>query len=494
MAISFNNIPANIRVPLFYAEMDNSAASSFSQNKRTLLIGQKLAAGTAEANVPLLVSRTDDAKVQFGLGSMLARMHEVYRKNDSFGEVWCIALDENGAGVAASGTVTVTGTSSGAGTISLYVAGQRVQVAVALSSTATATAAAIVAAVNAATDLPVTASNAAGVVTLTARWKGATGNGITVSDSFLGQPGGEVLPAGQALAYVAMASGATNPSLTTAITGMGDEEYDYIVHPFTDATSLNDLAAELNDTTGRWSWASQVYGHAYTALRGTLSALAAAGAARNDQHSTIAGFENDVRAPSWEYIAAYAARNAVFLNADVARPTQTGELVGILPARPGNRFIRTERQTLLNSGIATSYVGGGVVRVERAITTYQKNAFNQADPSYLDSETLHTSAHVIRFIRSRVTSKYARHKLAADGTRFGAGQAIVTPSVIRGEMVAAYADMELDGIVENGKLFAEHLVVEIDANNPNRINVLFPPDLVNQLRIFALINQFRLNY
>jgi len=36
--------------------------------------------------------------------------------------------------------------------------------------------------------------------------------------------------------------------------------------------------------------------------------------------------------------------------------------------------------------------------------------------------------------------------------------------------------------------------VERDSGNPNRINVLLPPDLVNQLRIFALLNQFRLQY
>lgn len=38
MSISFNNIPANVRVPLFYAEMDNSQAGYFTQNKRTLLL------------------------------------------------------------------------------------------------------------------------------------------------------------------------------------------------------------------------------------------------------------------------------------------------------------------------------------------------------------------------------------------------------------------------------------------------------------------------
>ena len=40
--ISFNNVPANVRVPLFYAEVDNSQAGYFSQELRTLIIGQKL--------------------------------------------------------------------------------------------------------------------------------------------------------------------------------------------------------------------------------------------------------------------------------------------------------------------------------------------------------------------------------------------------------------------------------------------------------------------
>ncbi|MDO9235946.1 MAG: phage tail sheath C-terminal domain-containing protein, partial [Aquabacterium sp.] len=114
--------------------------------------------------------------------------------------------------------------------------------------------------------------------------------------------------------------------------------------------------------------------------------------------------------------------------------------------------------------------------------------------SYLDSETLHQLTEITRRLRNRILQKYPRHKLASDGTRFGAGQAIVTPSVIRGEIMAEYSDMEQLGLVENAKLFAKYLIVERDVTNPNRINVLLPPDLVNQLRIFALLNQFRLNY
>lgn len=493
--ISFNNIPANVRVPLFYAEMDNSQAGYFAQNKRALLIGQKLAAGSAAVNTPMLVSTTDQAKTLFGVGSMLAAMHEKFRAQDSFGEVWCIAVAEAGAGVAATGTVTVTGPATAAGTINLYIAGQRVQVAVASSDAANTVAAAINAAINAATGLPVTSTVSTNVVTLLCRWKGATGNDIMVSDSFRGQAGGEVLPAGIALAYVAMASGATNPTLSTsAIPAMGDEEYDYVIHPYTDSTNLDALQAEYNDSTGRWSYARQVYGHCYSALRGTLSALTTAGGLRNDPHHTIAGIDADCPNPVWEYAAAYGARNAAYLNVDPARPTQTGELTGLIAPRPGKRFLLTEQQSLLNYGIATSYIGGGLLRIQRAITTYQKNTWGQGDPSYLDSETLHTLTEITRRLRNVITQKYPRHKLANDGTRFGAGQAIVTPSVIRGELISEYFLMEMDGLVENAELFAKYLIVERNANNPNRLDVLLPPDLVNQLRIFAMLNQFRLQY
>ena len=225
-----------------------------------------------------------------------------------------------------------------------------------------------------------------------------------------------------------------------------------------------------------------------------MNALVAFGKTRNNQHESVIGIEPSLPTHSAEVLAAYLGRTAVFISADPARPTQTGVLTGVMASPEGSRFVQTDRQTLLENGIATLYTVSGTVMIERAITTYQKNAFGDADASYLDSETLHTSAYVIRQMKSIITTKYARHKLASDGTRFGAGQAIVTPSVIRGELIALYRRLELEGIVENADLFKKYLIVERNASNPNRLDVLFPPDYVNQLRIFAVLNQFRLQY
>lgn len=214
----------------------------------------------------------------------------------------------------------------------------------------------------------------------------------------------------------------------------------------------------------------------------------------NQQHITLAGYEKETQTPADELAASRTARAAVFIRNDPARPTQTGELVGMLPAPKGKRFTMTEQQTLLSHGVATAYVESGVLRIQRDVTTYRKNAYGVADNSYLDSETLHTSAYVLRKLKSVITSKYGRHKLASDGTRFGPGQAIVTPAVIKGELLATYRQLERAGIVENYELFKQYLVVERDASDPNRLNTLFPPDYVNQLRVFAVVNQFRLQY
>jgi phage tail sheath gpL-like len=130
----------------------------------------------------------------------------------------------------------------------------------------------------------------------------------------------------------------------------------------------------------------------------------------------------------------------------------------------------------------------------RESTTYQKNLYGQGDDAYELVPTLATLAALFRSQRHAITSKYPRHKLADDGTRFGAGQAIVTPKIIKAELIAQYRADEFLGRVENAQAFKRNLIVERNSNDPNRVDVLYPPDLINQMRIFAVLAQFRLQY
>jgi phage tail sheath gpL-like len=74
----------------------------------------------------------------------------------------------------------------------------------------------------------------------------------------------------------------------------------------------------------------------------------------------------------------------------------------------------------------------------------------------------------------------------------GSGQAIVTPNVAKAEAIAIFRDWEAAGYVENVSQFKDELVVERNADNPDRLDILLPPDLVNQLRQLGVLFQFRL--
>ena len=402
MTISFNTIPSNTLVPLFYAEMDNQAANTAQDSGASLLIGHANNGAEIVANSLVLMSSADYARQICGAGSQLARMVEAYRQTDPFGELYVIAVPES-TGAAATVTLTVTGAATETGTVNVYVGRTRVQAPVTNGDNVTMIASSIQDAINAVPTLPFTASSSAGVVTLTARHKGLCGNEIPVSLNYYGFGGGEVLPAGVQIAVATGTAGTGAPVLTGAVAAMADEPFDYIGLPFNDTASVNTLVTEMNDTSGRWSYARQLYGHVYTAKAGTLSELVTAGDQFNQQHITLAGYEKETQTPADELAASRTARAAVFIRNDPARPTQTGELVGMLPAPKGKRFTMTEQQTLLSHGVATAYVESGVLRIQRDVTTYRKNAYGVADNSYLDSETLHTSAYVLRKLKLPVT-------------------------------------------------------------------------------------------
>lgn len=490
--IPFKNVPQNIRTPLFFAELDASHANTATANQRALLIGPMLATGIATPNVPLISSGVGDAGVQAGVNSVLALMTAAYRANDQFGELWYLPVQDAAGATAASGSIAFTSAPTANGTISLYIAGQLVTVPVTAGMTTAQVATAVAAAVNLIPAMPATAAAATSTVTLTADNKGLVGNDIDIRFNYGGTAAGEALPVGLAATITAMSGGATNPTLTTALGNLLDQPFDFIACAFTDTASLDALKAFLNDSTGRWSWQYQVYGHVFAAYRSTWAGLTTFGTARNNQHETVMGFY-DSPTPAWEWAAALAGATAVSVRADPGVPMQTVVLQGIQAPPLQSRFNLSQRNTLLYDGISTFTVAAdGTVAIENEITTYQTNAYGQPDNSYLEIETMFQLMYVLRRMNTMVTTKYARVKLAADGTRFAPGSNIVTPAVIRADLIALYQEMEYDGFVQNSDAFAQALIVQQNAQNPNRVDVLWPGTLVDQLRIFALLAQFRL--
>jgi phage tail sheath gpL-like len=483
-------IPSNLRIPFVAVEFDPSRAQQGPAllAYRALIIGQKISAGTATANTLVKVTSADQVATLAGRGSMLHRQAKAWFANNAFTETWLGVLDDNGAGVAATGTLTVTGPSTAAGTLSLYIGGQLVQVAVTSGMAQNDIATAIAAAVTAATDLPVTAAAVTNVVTVTCRHKGTFGNDINLR---LNYQDGEATPAGVSVAIVAMASGATNPVLTTLIAAMGDTWFNVLAHGYTDATSLTAIENEL---ASRFGPTRMIDGVAFTSAAGTQGTLGTLGDTRNSPHNCIvaqAG-KTPITHPA-EYAAAVAAAVALSAAADPARPFQTLPLAGVKAPAEADLFTKAERNLMLFDGISTSKVAaGGICQIERLVTTSQTNAAGSADTSYLDATTMFTLMYARYSFRARVLSKYPRHKLANDDTRAAAGQPIVTPKLMKAEAVSWFRDLEALGLFEGFDQFKTDLVVARNATDPNRLDVLLPPDLINQLIVTAASIQFRL--
>ncbi|WP_067734493.1 phage tail sheath C-terminal domain-containing protein [Novosphingobium naphthalenivorans] len=490
--ISFNTIPADIRTPGQHIEFDSSRAVSGLPpiENRVLLIGQMLATGSADALTLQPVVEPNQAVGLFGRGSMLARMAAAYKNVDRYSEVVAIGLDDAEGATAATSTLTVTGPATAAGDIALMIAGVRIPVTVANAAAAVTIAAAIAAAVTAAADLPVTAAVGDApndhVVTLTARNKGAAGNEIDVRHSHYA---GEALPAGVGLAIVGMAGGAGDPDVDDVWAVIGDQPFRTMVFGLIDAATAAKIKAELDD---RWGEARMLESVAYCAKPGTQGTLAAFGAALNSELLTILGTG---LSPSWpaEAAAIYGAVCGYYTAIDPARPTQTLQLTGLVAPRVEDQFTGAQREALLHDGIATFAPDtSGTCRIERSITTYQTDAFGLEDVAWLDLETVTTLGYLRASLRTRIAQKFPRMKLADDGTRFGAGQAIVTPKIIRAEIIALFREWEDAGLVENLDQFITDLIVERSTTDVNRVNALVPPDIVNQFRSFAAAIQFRL--
>ena len=427
------------------------------------------------------LTSADQAQLAFGRNSMLASMVKSFFAVNNQQETWAIAVDDASGGVAATGKLALSGTVTAAGTLNLYIAGQPVKVAVSLGQNLSTLATAIAAAITAQTDLPSTAA-VNGVtdteIDLTAVHKGLLGNDL---DLRLNYYTGETLPQGLTVTITGFSGGTTNPDLAATIAAMGDEQYHTIIAPYTDATSLTAMNTELES---RFDAMVDKAGMYYSAAAGTFGELTTLGGTLNNRTASIVGSGNSPTAP-WNWAAAYGGLIAKHGAIDPARPFQTLAMLGVLAPASGQSFTQTERNQLLEAGIATFTANAGNVLIERAVTTYKTNAQGIADASYRDVNTLLTLLALRFSVRARISQKFPRTKLAKDGTNFGVGQAIVTPQIIRDELISLFRDWENVGLVEDIEQFKTDLIVEINATDVNRVDVMMPPNLVNQFRVFA---------
>lgn len=497
MATLFNSIPGSGLIGPITAFEVNSGGQYEGQSFGVILGHKATAAGTLADNALTLCSTIGEAAALAGAGSQLYEMFRVARRAAPVQRIYVAAIPVTGT--PGAWTITVGALAAAAGDGVVEIAGRKIKVAKAAGETATQTAAAIAAAINAFVDpltlayLPVTATAATNVVTLTARHPGTTMNELEIyADPNLA---GNAYASGLTIAQTVPATGTA--SIATVMAALGDLPMDWIVAPFVDTTNLDAAAAALSDISGRWAWNAQLYGHYFTVNTGNTGAQTTLGLGRNDRHVSVIGRVASPT-PGWEWIAQYVARVLPWLtddtNGNAARNQSDLVLEDVRPPRDRSTWPNyAVRNTLLGSGISTWKVNNvDQVVIDKLITMQRTNAQGMPDTVFRDIQAIAQTMLGLRYLRAGLATRNANKALArANPSNL---PTIVTPDDIKADCISLYGDLVDRGLFEDKPSFARRIKTEIDASNPARVNIAMSLDRVNPLDILAANATFYAQY
>ena len=388
-----------------------------------------------------------------------------------------ITISEDEAGKA-TGQIDMKGVATADGIFSIYIGGLSYQIPVRKEDKASDVAPKLVKEINS-NPLSFVEAELSGNndIKLTSKQAGAIGLDIPILFNYNEF---DFLPPGLERAEITpMGSSGPNPDISSVIEKLDEIQFNVIVMPYTDRENLRAIDRFLNE---RWGPETPLDGHAFIGSGENPERQIEIAELLNSRQITMldaGGFP----VPAHLFAAAVAGLNSRYASIDPARPQQTLEVRGILPPKiPKKREIRDQ---LLKAGVSTTTAQSGKVYVERLVTTYTRNPIGSLDPSYRDIAVKQTLSFLRWDFRRLFASRYPRHKLAMSDERIGPGQAVLTPKSAKAEAVALFRKWELAGLAEDIDQFKTELIVQISPTDPNRLEFLMTPNLINQLRVIG---------
>lgn len=487
MAISFNEVSNSSLVPWAYIEFDNTgAATSEEQSYRILIIGQGLGTDLKHNKITRIFNESDVIG-HFGAGSMLHSMFKISYMNHPMGEFYMASIDDTGPNKCQKRITITAKEDCDQGILFFYIAGRRVSANLKKIQGKPLMGQLLddlMVNINKSLEIPFIATSkdeASGSIILEAKHSGKIFNNIDLRSTYYDD---DIVLKGLSIEFSEVQKSDVNPSIEIVATdGLGDHQYNIIINPYNDSFNYKILAKVLEERWGAYKQNEGVGVYAIDEV--TFSTITQAVDGRNSHLMTCDAIGKSPT-PSYEWIAAKGAQLAKEAEIDPARPFQTLELRGVLPPVRGDEMTMTERNLLLKSGISTHTVDyGGNVRIESVVTNYTHSPTGVQDSSYRYVNTILTLSYLRWDQRNFLLKKYPRYKVASDSTAVRSGQKVITPKLLKAELVGKFREWEAKGLVENSDHYIKSLVVERNKDNPNRIDYLMRPDLINQLSSFG---------
>lgn len=344
---------------------------------------------TIADNEPDLITSPESAGAKYGFGFMVHRLAVQTSQGSQGIETWVIPQPEvTESPAAATGTITVSTQPTASGTIHLYIAGIYVPVTVLKADPVADVGDAIEAAILANDDLPVTASAAAAVVTITSKSVGPWGDDISLKVNLGFQ---QEFPASLTLAIVDMSGGAGLPDIQDALDGLGlgDDanqiDITDLVHGYgDDSDTLDKLSVyngEGNEPVGLYSKTiyrpfRSIIGDVGIDTSPTITRLAdlitLADGRKFDRTNGIIAVPGSPNHPA--EIAANTMGILARINNNRASQSYVGQILsGVIPGIPVDRWTRdyNDRNTAVKNGISPTVIEGNTVLLQNVLTFYR---------------------------------------------------------------------------------------------------------------------------
>lgn len=478
MSISFAQIPSRLRTPGVFIEQTAKLVSSGARQNTVLQIGYA-SGGTAEPDVIQKVSTESEAIALFGANSMLTAMAEQHFTLNKGLLLYAAAVTPPADHTSATGSITINDAATDDSTFSVRIADQLIQCAIEADQTATAIAAKLATAINAATGCFVGATFSDATVELTAKLPGLVGNDISVIVGY--NP--EEMPLID-IQIVAMSGGAGTPDLEPFIDNMGENNYDYIVTPFTDSASLQTL-----DTFAENRWHAMAGFNVETLIIYVINAnhndSVAKGKTQNSPFLIPHASGQAPQAP-WIWAAAVCAIESDSLSNDPSASLNGKAVNGLKAPQVCSKL--ELRNELLYSGMSTfTSDRAGNVYLEKIITSYQEDAQGIPDASYLSINVPELMRNIRRVQSAYLSSTFKGYKLTDFPEQHASGSKITSADGIRAALIGLYqSDLVSDrSWCTDNEHYVDTIYAVRDSDSRSRVNYYDEPTMIGVLEIIA---------
>ena len=471
-------VNSNVIVPFVGVEFDASGAFTGPSALpfKALILGHKGSSATMADNVPILALNADDVASKAGIGSMLHQQAKKWFAKNRFTEVNIISVPQP-TGDASVVTYTIAGTSTEAGELPIYIDGERFSVGVAIADTGANLATELAAVLTARPDvMAFTVTESAGTITLTCTYDGQIGNDHDIREVYLDT---DKIPSGLTVTIANSVAGTGIADIADSILGVAGTWFNVLTMPFNDSTNLDKMEAEL---AIRFGPNVQQDGYCYFGYSDTAAASItfATSAARNSQSMIMVDAYRYTQHPMFvaSMVAAVVSES---VENDPGQPLHRITLESLLPPVASERHTLSTLNTLTQNGIMTldPHQFGGP-QTFGTVTMYLKNSSGISDPAYQYQNTV----FILMFLRydfvSSILTKFGRARLVDNSDRIQSGLQVISPTIGKAEAVSIARNWESLGLVENVDTFVAEVICQRNIGNPNRLDWILPPDLVNQ--------------